>query len=325
MAKNRIAAMAFIGAGIGVFLILAVIMMILGHGLLATLLLGMSLIVGGVLGLVISRNPRFGGQPVSSYPAGQSAAPASRQNAAYPTDPVVATPPAAAPANTPQPAKKDTSIGFRQITDMVTKAWNAKDFGAVRISVRVMLVASGFLLVIALLLLCNLLVSLRPWFTVHETQIVACREAPAYTKEGWRVTSSYSYEVEATPAVPATYTACVIERDRFVWSREKRAEKTKTLENMPEGTPTGTLETPFDSSLQMRATATPTPPLSPTDETPPTVAAPPTTMAPPPTTIPPTMTPLPTAPPPPTITPLPTVTPAFTPDSPVPTPPPPTP
>ncbi len=323
MAKNRVAAMLFIAAGIGTFLILAVIMMVLGHGLLATLLLGVSLIVGGVLGLVTARRPYFVEQPSSSYPVGQSTAPSSGQNPPYFTGSTSTPAPATTPPGAPQAAEKITSVGIRRFTNMLTKAWNTKDFGAGRMSVRAMLIASGCLLLIAVLLLCNLLVALRPWFTVHETQVVECRAASTYTKDGWRITSSYSYAVEETPPAATTYTACVIERERFVWAGEKRAEKPKTLESTLADTPENTPAETFDPASQsMWATSTPTPQTPPTADTPPspppTAALPPTATTAPATSVPPTITPLPTLRP--TETPLPTVTPDYPPDSPLLTP-----
>lgn len=320
MAKNRITAIAFLAVGIVVLWGMAAFMMVLGHGVWAALLLGASLIALGVIGLVTGQRPYPAGQNTTPA-AGHSPTPTARQSASHSAGSPPATAPSPAPAGAPPAPEKITSIGIRRITNMVSKAWNAKDFGAGRISIRVMLIGSVVLTLIAVLLLCNLLVAMRPWFTVHETQVVECKKASAYTKEGWQVVSSFSYQVEDPEGTATTYTACVIERERFIWVREERAEKTKKA--------TGNILeiTPGPSSLNMEATSTPTPQASPTAD-----ALPVTNMPPPsptanlqptatvaPTTAPPTITPLPSATPRPTETPLPTVTPDPS-DSPLPTP-----
>ncbi|MBN2007303.1 MAG: hypothetical protein JXA21_28390 [Anaerolineae bacterium] len=326
MAKNRTIAIIFLVAGISIILILAVIMMILGRGLLATLLLGASLILGGVIGLVIGRqsypveeSPPPTGKQGPPPTVRQSPPPDARQSASHPAAPSPAKTSSPATTTPAQATQKMTSGGIRGIADMVVKAWNAKDFGTGRIPARMMLIGSGVLVLIAVLLLCNLMVALRPLLIVHETQVVECRKASIYTEDGWKIVSSYSYQVDDPEATVTIYNACVIERERFVWVKETRPEKTKkadfgTRRIMPDSSSSSTLVTSTPTPQKW-----PTIDVIPTDDTQtqqPTATLQPTaTVA--PTIAPPTITPLPSATPFPT--PLPTVTPE-SPDSPIATP-----
>lgn len=88
------------------------------------------------------------------------------------------------------------------------------------------LIGGGVLLVsLVLVLLGNFGTALRSLLTVHRTQIVDCSEASLYAKIGWRFVSSYSYNLMDETSGYTTRTDCVMEREQFVWTKDKRVPK----------------------------------------------------------------------------------------------------
>ncbi|MEJ5309125.1 MAG: hypothetical protein WHX52_05095 [Anaerolineae bacterium] len=91
---------------------------------------------------------------------------------------------------------------------------------------RPLLIAAGVLFgCLVLLLLANVGTALRSLLTVRKTQIIDCQEAGRYAEDGWHFVSAYSYRVEDEVAGYTERTECVMERERFVWARDKRTPK----------------------------------------------------------------------------------------------------
>ena len=88
------------------------------------------------------------------------------------------------------------------------------------------LIGGGVLLVsLVLVLLCNFGMALRSLLTVHKTQIVDCGEASLYAEEGWQFVSSYSYRLADEVSGYTEHTDCVMEREQFVWTKDRRVSK----------------------------------------------------------------------------------------------------
>jgi hypothetical protein len=91
------------------------------------------------------------------------------------------------------------------------------------------LIAGGVLLVsLVLVLLCNFGMALRSLLTVQKTQIIDCREASLYAEEGWRFVSAYSYRLGDEVSGYTDHTDCVMEQERFIWTKDKRVSKEDT-------------------------------------------------------------------------------------------------
>lgn len=182
---------------LGCLIFLAIILYVFRAylGIVLWVLFGLLLIGIGVIGIVIN-NPknkiRTGDTPLRSSPAGPK------------------TPP-------PTTAPVFSAVGTREIKpgrqDTITVS-------------RPLLIAMGVLFgCLVLLLLANVGTVLRSLLTVRKTQIIDCQEAARYAQEGWQFVSSYSYRVEDEVAGYTDHTDCVMERERFVWARDKRTPK----------------------------------------------------------------------------------------------------
>jgi len=90
------------------------------------------------------------------------------------------------------------------------------------------LIGGGVLLVsLVVLLLCNLVTALRPLFTVTDNKIVDCGDVALYVEDGWRFVLAYSYRATDAESGYEERTDCVVERERFVWVKNKRTPKTE--------------------------------------------------------------------------------------------------
>ena len=159
-------------------------------------LLGLLMIGVGVIGIVVTNpknKPLAGGEP-------------SRASQGKPG---VSPPPITAPKSSVVGTKKDR-LG-RQNTITISKP---------------VLIGGGVLLVsLVLVLLCNFGMALRSLLTVQKTQIVDCREASLYAEEGWQFVSSYSYRLGDEISGYTDHTDCVMEQERFIWSKDKRVSE----------------------------------------------------------------------------------------------------
>ncbi len=89
------------------------------------------------------------------------------------------------------------------------------------------LIGGGVLLVsLVVLLLCNLGTALRPLFTVTDNKIVDCGDVALYVEDGWKFVLAYSYRAADAESGYEERTDCVVERERFVWTKNKRTPKT---------------------------------------------------------------------------------------------------
>lgn len=161
-------------------------------------LLGLLLIGVGVIGIVAS-NPK--------HKARVSGAPSRSSSAALGTAPSMP-PPKYSTAGTREskPGRQDTITVSRPL-----------------------LIAAGVLFVcLVLLLLGNVGISLRSLMTVRNTQIIDCREAARYAEDGWQFVSAYSYRSGDEVAGYTDHTDCVMERERFFWTKDRRASKKET-------------------------------------------------------------------------------------------------
>jgi len=255
-------------------LICLVIILYVFRAYLATVawvLLGFLMIGIGVIGIVASN-------PKNRTRAGD-APPQSSQG-----EPGGAPPSITSPKSSVARTKK---IGFGQ-QDAVTIS-------------KPVLVGGGVLLVsLVLVLLCNFGVALHSLLTVHKTRIVDCREASLYAEEGWRFVSAYSYRLEDEVPGYTEHTDCVMEREQFVWSKDKHApEEDVSIDE----TSTGDMNTAIlDPTAYWESTQTYLPQSAPTQKPLPTstvgaVSSPlPTWTLPPSPTVGPTATPLPLSP-----------------------------
>jgi len=186
--KRNLFPIALIALGCIIFL---AIFLYLFRAHLATLgwvLLGLLMIAGGVFGIVASK-PK-----TDAAPAAATRTPPS---------------PASVPKYSPIQSK-ELKPGQRETTSISTPV----------------LIAGGVLLVsLILVLLCNFGAAIRSLLTVHRTQIIDCSEAPLYAEAGWRFVSSYSYTLMDEASGYMTRTDCVMEREQFVWTKDKRASK----------------------------------------------------------------------------------------------------
>lgn len=183
---------------LGCLIFLAIILYVFRAylGIVIWVLLGLLLIGIGVIGIV-ANNPK------NKTFAGDRPARPSRVAPGTPSPSM--------------PAPKYSAVGTREIKpgrqDTITVS-------------RPLLIALGVLFVcLLLLLLGNVGTVLRSLLTVRKTQIIDCSEAARYAEDGWQFVSSYSYRVEDEVAGYTERTDCVMERERFIWTREKRAPK----------------------------------------------------------------------------------------------------
>ncbi len=183
---------------LGCLIFLAIILYVFRAylGIVIWVLLGLLLMGIGVMGIVVNN-------PKNKAPAGDKPSRASRV--------APGTPPSAM-----QPPKY-SAVGTREIKpgrqDTITVS-------------RPLLIAAGVLFgCLVLLLLANLGTVLRSLLTVRKTQIIDCQEAARHAEDGWHFVSVYSYRVEDEVAGYIEHTDCVMERERFVWARDKRTPK----------------------------------------------------------------------------------------------------
>jgi len=264
---------------LGCLIFLAIILYVFRAylGIVIWVLLGLLLIGVGVIGIVVN-NPK--NKALASDKL-------SRSSRVIPGTP---------PSSVPPP--KYSAVGTREIKpgrqDTITVS-------------RPLLIAVGVLFVcLVLLLLGNVGTVLRSLFTVRKTQIIDCSEAARYAQEGWQFVSSYSYRVEDEGSGYMDRTDCVMERERFVWARDKRTPKKADVSTNPDEdiesdmdilTPTADWEPAQPYPYQPPATSMPFP-----TATFAPVSSPLPTWTPPPSV----SEPLPTSPPPePTATPIP--------------------
>lgn len=157
-----------------------------GQPWVAAIVIAFLFIIAGVIGVVASR--------------------AKAQDLTPPEPPM--------PSYSPKPAP--FKVSARDTTAKVTAA-NPTPVDASVVSKPMQTGLIVLLASIALLLLCNLLVLLRPVFTVRETQIIDCRDVSDAAVDGWHVVSSYSYELGDASEGYTVYTECVMERESFGW------------------------------------------------------------------------------------------------------------
>lgn len=192
---------------LGCLIFLAIILYVFRAylGIVIWVLLGLLLIGVGVIGIVVN-NPK--NKALASDKL-------SRSSRVIPGTP---------PSSVPPP--KYSAVGTREIKpgrqDTITVS-------------RPLLIAVGVLFVcLVLLLLGNVGTVLRSLFTVRKTQIIDCSEAARYAQEGWQFVSSYSYRVEDEGSGYMDRTDCVMERERFVWARDKRTPRKIDVSTEPD-------------------------------------------------------------------------------------------
>lgn len=193
--KRNLFPIALITLGCLIFLAIILYVFRAYLGIVIWVLLGLLLIGVGVIGIVASN-------PKNKIHAG------ARSSRISPAGPGML-PPTTAP--------KFSAVGTREIKpgrqDTITVS-------------RPLLIAAVVLFVgLVLLLLGNVGTVLRSLLTVRKTQIVDCREAARYAEDGWQFVSAYSYRVEDEISGYTEHTDCVMERERFVWARDKRTPK----------------------------------------------------------------------------------------------------
>ncbi|HQE91971.1 MAG TPA: hypothetical protein PLH19_04975 [Anaerolineae bacterium] len=193
--KRNLLPMALIALGCLILLAIVFFLFRSQWEMVGWVLVGSLMIGAGVLGIVITR-------PKNKNPAGDESAPASSVPPSPPTAPQHSAV-GGWKITTPTPGPEGKAV--------IPKPWIIG--GSV-------LLASG-----VLLLLCNLATTVLSLFTVRETQIIDCREAPLYAEEGWKFVSSYSYSADDAVAGETIRTACVMEQERFVWDKDKRSSR----------------------------------------------------------------------------------------------------
>ncbi len=194
--RRNLFPIALITVGCLIFLAIILFLFRSQMEMVGWVVLGLLMIAVGVLGIVVT-SPKTAGlagdEPTASSQASSETSPPSTTEPGYST----------AHAGEVTPGQQNTTTIPRP-----------------------MLIAGGVLLgSIVLLLLCNLGTALLPLFTVHETQIVDCRVASDYVEDSWRFVSAYSYNFEDDVSGYTERTDCVMERERYVWTGEKRTPK----------------------------------------------------------------------------------------------------
>lgn len=183
---------------LGCLIFLAIILYVFRAylGIVIWVLLGLLLIGIGVIGIVVN-NPKnktlAGDKPARPYRSAAGAPPPAKSPPTY------------------------SAVGTREIKpgrqDTITVS-------------RPLLIAAGVLFgCLVLLLLVNVGTVLRSLLTVRKTQIIDCQEAARYAQEGWHFVSVYSYRAGDEVTGYTEHTECVMERERFVWVRDKRTPK----------------------------------------------------------------------------------------------------
>lgn len=193
--KRNLFPIALITLGCVIFLALILYLFQAHLAIVGWVIFGLLMIAAGVIGIAASRpKPEnlAGHEPISSH----------------------------VPPGTPPP-----SITSPKYSTTTAKGFTPRQQGATILS-RPALIGGGVLLVsLVLLLLCNLGTAVRSLLTVHETQIVDCREAPRYAKDGWRFTTTYSYTLRDAVSGDTVHTDCVMEQERLIWTKNKRTPK----------------------------------------------------------------------------------------------------
>ncbi len=183
---------------LGCLIFLAIILYVFRAylGIVIWVLLGLLLIGIGVIGIVVN-NPKnktlAGDKPARPYRSAAGAPPPAKSPPTY------------------------SAVGTREIKpgrqDTITVS-------------RPLLIAAGVLFgCLVLLLLANVGTVLRSLLTVRKTQIIDCQEAARYAQEGWHFVSVYSYRAGDEVTGYTEHTECVMERERFVWARDKLTPK----------------------------------------------------------------------------------------------------
>ncbi len=187
------------------------------YPLLGALLLGLLTIAIGVAGIILTA-PKSQEATPSAEDAGPQDAPSTRGAGSPGVPRADAIAPETAPPVSP----------FATVYVSPTKQYT------LTFSKPVLIAGMTIFICTVLLLVFGLGMALRSLLITRDTQIVDCREAAAAVAKGWQVVLTYTYHTEEAASAPAVYSACVLERERYVWEKEKRPTK--------EGTPTATAE-----------------------------------------------------------------------------------
>ncbi|HOT90334.1 MAG TPA: hypothetical protein PLJ78_00550 [Anaerolineae bacterium] len=197
------------------------------YPLLGALLMGLLAIAIGVVGIVLT-SPK----PPQGAPSEGDAAPQVISSSS------VTGPSEGFPAGVIAPDVAPPVTPFATVYVSPTKQYT------LTFSKPVLIAGTVVFICIALLLLFGLGAATRSLLITRDTRIVDCREAATAITQGWHVVLTYTYNAEEAASGATLYSACVLERERYVWEKEKRTAKekapTETVEPGARGLPTWT-------------------------------------------------------------------------------------